>query len=77
MKAIVKRDIDIKNKEVAEKCYDNFVEHITIDIQDFLVQEYDIDYNTADKIACNLPKDDFVEIIQCFLENVKNDKYFK
>lgn len=77
MKAIVKREIDIKNEEVAEKCYDNFVEHITMDIQDFLMNEYDIDYDTADDIACNLPKDDFVEIVQCFIENVIHDKYFK
>lgn len=77
MKAIVKRDIDIKNEEVAEKCYGDFIEHITMDIQTFLMGEYDIDYDTADNIACNLPKDDFVEIVQCFLENVIHDKYFK
>jgi hypothetical protein len=77
MKAIVKRDIDIKNEEVAEKCCDDFVEHITMDIQDFLMEEYDIDYNTAEHIACSLPKDDFVEIIQCFIENIKADIHFK
>lgn len=76
MKAIVKRNIDIKNEEVAEKCYGDFIEHITMDIQDFLMDEYNIDYDTADDIACNLPKDDFVEIVQCFLEKVKNDKFF-
>lgn len=77
MKATVKRDIDIKNEEVAEKCYDYFVEDITMDIQTFLIDEYDIDYDTADDIACNLPKDDFIEIVQCFIENVIHDKYFK
>lgn len=76
MKAIVKKDIDIKNEEVAEKCYGDFTEHIIMDIQDFLIGEYDIDYDTADSTARNISKDDFVEIVQCFLEEVKNDKYF-
>lgn len=76
MKAIVKRDIDIKNEEVAEKCYTEFTEKIAMSIQDFLMDEYNIDYDTADSIACTLPKDDFVEIVTCYLEKVKNDKFF-
>lgn len=76
MKAIVKRDIDIKNEEVAEKCYGDFTEHIMNDIQDFLIGEYDVDYDTADSIVRNIPKDDFIEIVTCYLEKVKNDKFF-
>lgn len=76
MKAIVKREIDIKNEEVAEKCYSDFVEHIISDIQIFLMEEYDIDYDSANNIAWKISKDDFVEIVQCFIENVIHDKHF-
>jgi len=76
MKAIVTRDIDIKNEEVAEKCYAEFTDSINIAIQDFLMDEYNIDCDTADKIVYNLPKNDFIEIITSYLEKVKNDKFF-
>lgn len=75
MKAIVRKDIDIKNKEVAEKCYQDFTEHIIMDIQDFLMTDYDIDYDTAGEIADNISKDDFIEIVSNYLEKAKND-YF-
>lgn len=76
MKAIVKRDIDIKNREVAENCYTEFTEKICMAIEDFLMDEYNIDYDSANNIACNLPKDDFIAIVTFYLEKVQDDKFF-
>jgi hypothetical protein len=76
MKATVKRDIDIENREVAEECYGDFTEKIIMSIQDFLIEKYDIDYDSADSIANTLPKEDFIAIMTFYLEKVKDDKFF-
>jgi hypothetical protein len=76
MKALVKREINIKNEEVVENCYTEFTEKISMAIQDFLMDDYNIDYDMADSITRNISKNDFVEIVTYYLEKVKNDKYF-
>lgn len=74
MKVTITKNINIENKLVAEECYTNFTDLIRIGITTFLNEEYNIDYEIADRMVRSISKDDFIEIVENYLEKLKDEK---
>lgn len=76
MKVEIRKDIDIKNKEMANKCYNDFIERMLDTITDTLGFVYDIEYDSAKQASYNLPKEDFLEILKAFQDLVEKDTHW-
>lgn len=76
MKARIITEIEVNNKKVAKDWYSDMIESIMDDVLDYLTFRKDISYDLAREAVDKMTKEDFIEIFNTLIEEIKNDKNF-
>lgn len=73
LKAEIKKEVMITNKEIAQFLYTDgsLLDHIAETLEDMLYDEYKMDYDTRCQAVAELTDTDYAEILKMFVDKIK------